>query len=130
MLFHSRDAKGLRIAADGDDKLIIRHFNLLTGVGRVVARHLLARVVVVEVLFAVLDVEVRPMSHGRFHRDGLLGEVDVVGPSLHKLHVRGPSRANGFEGGAEFEGAHARAVQERREDEIGARRYHQSLVPR
>lgn len=66
------------------------------------------------------------ISHGFPYHDFVLPEVDAVRPALDVL-VFAAAGADGFEGGAEFEGAYGGGGQQGGEDEVGAGRDNDGL---
>ena len=113
--------EGLGVAADCDDKLVIRHLEALAlaAFPEFLHLHIGEGGVAVGVRFGEDAPLARALvHHGLFHRDGLGGEVDVIGPSLHIFHIGPTTIAHRFEGVAEFEGADGGGVEERSEDEV------------
>ena len=130
MLFHARNIKSFRIASDGEDELVVGNLKSLTRFIITFASYLDLSGVIVMVLVPGLYIEMSPVRDGLLYSDGLVCEVDVVGPSLHKFHIWCPSRPDRLDCGSKLKCADAGAVEKRRKDEIGSRRDDQGLVLR
>lgn len=113
--------EGLGVAADGDDELVVGDIESFTlaPFPEFLHLHVGEGGIAVGVRFGEDTALAGALVHHRlFHGDGLGGEVQVVGPGLHVLHVGPMAIAHGFEGVAEFEGADCGGVEERGEDEV------------